>query len=46
MYYSASTCDFAVLAVFFRPVLHVLTQVRASALAEQNNSLAMSTISP
>ena len=44
MYYSASTCDFAVLAVFFKPVLHVLTQVRASAPAEQNNSL--STISP
>ena len=44
MYYSASTCDFAVLSVFFRPVLHVLTQVRTSAPAEQNNSL--STISP
>ena len=44
MCYSASRCDFAVHAVFFRPVLHVLTQVRASAPAEQNNSL--STISP
>ena len=44
MCYSASRCDFAVYAVFFRPVLHVLTQVRASAPAEQNNSL--STISP
>jgi len=43
MYYSASRCDFAVRAVFFRPVLHVLTQVRASAPAEQNNLSTIST---
>lgn len=45
MCYSASRCDFAVHAVFFRPVLHVLTQVRASAPAEQNNN-PLSKISP
>ena len=39
MCYSANRCDFAVHAVFFRPVLHVLTQVRTSAPAELNNSL-------